>query len=374
MSTYAAAPGPSAAAAPLWAAALRRVADDLRRDLDVARAGGASDAALAEALRAAGPGFERFVARQGGAAAGAGDGQGRMTTLPADSTLTGPPGSAEGSSAVPSVGPLAPAVVDRWATHWARSVVALTGAGRFGEGSVARWVLEWVVPALRLDLRLVTPLVVDDLVTAAAQVAGRADATGWARGIEAGLAAWPTHVPLTDDRVREVGAVSAWRAGHVRLRAAARAVAAGLPDPVARAVLRVEQEQDVRDLLGRNADVPCAWGGPVVERPVGAFQGFGGTWVHPPVVTAGDGHRWSVVSGTTRWTVLTDAFGDAVLPADGDSGPGDSGPGEPAPAREPWWERHGDDVTGAVRAGGAVLVSRRSSHRLLLAPDPAAGP
>ncbi len=64
--------------APLWAAALRRVADELGRDLDVARAGGASDAALGEALRAAGPGFERFVARQGGAASGlasSGEGQ-----------------------------------------------------------------------------------------------------------------------------------------------------------------------------------------------------------------------------------------------------------------------------------------------------------
>jgi hypothetical protein len=231
-------------------------------------------------------------------------------------------------------------------------------------------VLEWVVPALRLDLRTVTPLVVDDLVTAAAQVSGRADATGWARGIEAGLAGWPADVPLTDDRVRELGAVSAWRAGHVRLRAAARSVAASLPDPVAHAVLRLEEGQQVGDLLARNAAVPCAWGAAVEKRPVGAFQGFGGAWLLPPVVTGGDGHRWSVVSGPTRWTVLTDAFGDAVLPDEGEPTTED-----PAPlVREEWWDRYGDDITGAVRAGGTVLVSRRSSHRLRLVPDPGVAP
>jgi hypothetical protein len=196
-------------------------------------------------------------------------------------------------------------------------------------------------------------------------VSGRADATGWARGIVAGLAVWPADVPLTDDRVRELGAVSAWRAGHVRLRAAARSLAATLPGPVARAVLRLEEGQEVGDLLARNAAVPCAWGGAVVERPVGAFQGYGGAWLLPPVVTGGDGHRWSVVSGSTRWTVLSVAFGDAVLPD-----AGEPPAGSPAPlAREAWWDRYGDDVTGAVSAGGAVLVSRRSSHRLVLATD-----
>ncbi|WP_330475591.1 hypothetical protein [Terrabacter sp. C0L_2] len=335
MSTYAVGPGGAAEPAPLWAAALRRVSGTLARDLDVARAGRASDGALAEGLRAVGPGFDRLVARQGGAG--------------------------------PAV---AQPVVDRWATHWARSVVALVGAGRFGEGSVSRWVLEWVVPALRLDLRTVTPLVIDDLVTAAAQVSGRADATDWARGIEAGLAAWPSGVPLTDDRVREVGAVSAWRAGHVRLRSAARALVPNLPEAVAGAVLRAEPGQDVPDLLARNAETPCAWGGPVVERPIGAFRGFGGAWLLPPVVTGGDGHRWSVVSGQTRWTVLTDAFGEAVLP---DESEPDSDAAAPAP-RQASWERYGDDVTGAVRAGGVVLVSRRSSHRLLLVADGGATP
>ncbi len=84
----------------------------------------------------------------------------------------------------------------------------------------------------------------------------------------------------------------------------------------------------------------------------------------------GDGHRWSVVSGATRWTVLTDAFGVAVLP--GEDAPTTGGP--PLPAREEWWDRFGDDVTGAVRAAGVVLVSRRSSHRLLLRSDGAVTP
>ena len=138
-------------------------------------------------------------------------------------------------------------------------------------------------------------------------------------------------------------------------------------DAVARAVLRVGAGQDVRELLNRTIAAPCVWGDePPQPRHVGAFRGFGGSWLLPPVVTGGDGHRWSVVSGSTRWTVLTDAFGEAVL-AD-DTG-GDAVGSVGRLAREAWWADHGDDVTGAVRAGGAVLVSRRSSHRLLLAPD-----
>ncbi|MEO7446976.1 MAG: hypothetical protein ABI336_01780 [Humibacillus sp.] len=353
MSTY---------AAPLWSAALRRVAGDLRRDLDVARAGGASDAMLGEALRAAGPGFERFVARQRGSFAGK---AGPMTHLQPEATLTVPAATSEGAASVPA-GAVPEPVVDRWATHWARSVVALTTAGRLGPDSLARWVLDGLLPALRLDLATVTPLVLDDLVTAAAQVSGRADATAWARGMEAALAVWPSDVPLTDDRVREVGAVSAWRAGHVRLRAAARRHALSLPDAPARAALRVAPGQPVAALLERNSDTPCAWGdGTAPARHLGAFSGFGGAWLLPPVVLGGDGHRWTVVSGATLWTVLTDAFGVAVLPDD-------TAAADRSLALLPcenWWSRHGDDVTGAVSARGVCLVSRRSTHRLLLVPD-----
>jgi hypothetical protein len=315
-------------AAARWAAAVARSADGLARSVATARAGGASDAQIAEALRATGPAFERWLDRQPAVAA---------------STAT----------------------TDAWALGWATVVLRLVPARRYAEGSLARWVVDWVVPALVADVRDLSPSVVGDLVESATRLWGHADLTAWARGLEAGLRAWPTDTSLTDDLLRALGAVAAWRAGHVRLRAAASQAAEALPDVALTATLQVDAE--VRETLRRNATHPVWWPDGGGDRRIGAFRAFGGAWTAPPVVVGGDGLRWDVRAGGDAFTVVADAFGDTVLPA------GPAGDVDPAPAPEPWWSRHGEDVTGAARAAGAVLMSTRWSHRLTLRPDESAG-
>ncbi len=319
------------AVASRWAAAVARSADGLARSVATARAGGASDAQIAEALRATGPAFERWLDRQPAVAA---------------STRT----------------------VDAWALGWATVVLRLVPARRYAEGSLARWVVDWVVPALVADVRDLSPSVVGDLVESATRLWGHADLTTWARGLEAGLRAWPAGTALTDDRLRALGAVAAWRAGHVRLRGAALAAAEALPDVALAATLH--HDGDVRAALQRNVTRPLWWPDADGERRIGAFRAFGGAWTTPPVVMGGDGLRWQVRSGTDVFTVVADAFGEAVLPAP----PGGPDAASAAtdgfmPTPERWWSRHGDDVTGAARAAGAVLVSTRWSHRLTLLPD-----
>ncbi len=349
---------PDGSPAPRWAGAVARNARALARPLEIARAGGIDDGDLAVALRFAGAGFERFLDRQ---------------RTVADSA----------------------ALTDEWARGWADTVIRLVTARRFAEGSLAQWVVRWVAPLVPAD-RGCTPAAIGDLVEAAARLDGQVDVTGWARGVESAVGVWSAEEPLSDTRLREVGAVAAWRAGFVRLRGAARAAALTLPPEVAAAVLGTPGGPSaVRTALAANASRPGEWPGIAgSRRSIGAFRGFGGPWRLPPVVLGGDGHRWSVRSGSERFTVLTDAFGTAVLAApessamlaasEGSGALGRDGiqPAEPSrPALPPWpielpsgWAGHGGDVTGAARAAGLVLVSHAYSHRLTLVPDDVADP
>ena len=243
-----AAPAGVIAPPPLrWAAAVARVAGELDRDLVVARAGGVADADLAEGLRAVGAPFERWLDHQPGIAA-----------------------SEE--------------VSDQWAAGWARTVVRLVSARRFGDASIARWVLLWVAPVVTVDLRDTTPAVLDDLVEAATRLSGSGDVTAWARAVEAGVRAWPSGMPFTRGRLRELAGVAAWRAGHVRLRTAALAAAASLPVAVSAATLGATEDQ-LAAALPDNATHPLRWPGvDDAPRRIGAFRGFGGAWLLPPVV------------------------------------------------------------------------------------------
>ncbi|OFE17207.1 hypothetical protein BA895_17280 [Humibacillus sp. DSM 29435] len=340
---------PDASPAPRWADAVARNAQALARPLEIARAGGVDDHELAVALRFAGAGFEPFLDRQ--------------------------------RAVANSV-----ALTDEWALGWASTVIRLVTARRFADGSLAQWVVRWVAPLVPAD-RGCTPAAIGDLVEAAARLDGQVDVTGWARGVESAVGAWPEGEPLSDLRLREVGAVAAWRAGFVRLRGAARAAALTLPPEVAAAVLGTPGgPATVRSALAANASRPGEWPGVAgSRRSIGAFRGFGGPWRLPPVVLGGDGHRWSVRSGSERFTVLTDAFGTAVLAAPEGSGTLDpygtqsAGPpqsGSPPQPIElpPGWAGHGGDVTGAARAAGLALVSHAHSHRLSLVPDDGGAP
>ncbi|MDE9364980.1 hypothetical protein PZ938_05120 [Luteipulveratus sp. YIM 133132] len=298
--------------APLWAAALRRDAARIESLLAAPRADGADDPSLVEALRSVGPAFDACVARH------------RLDA-------------------------------DRWAPALAVHVARLVAARRFAPSSVRRWALTGIWPSLGGDLSATTPQLLTDLTTAAAHLDAVGDVPAWARRMAAATGAWPGEV--SDEDLRRLGVVAAWRAGHVRLRGTAMRISGGLPEPVLDAALGVS---DAREALQRNKVRPLWWpDGDGWPRRVGGFRGFGGPWRTPPVVLDGDGAEWQVRTREGDWTVVADAFGAAVVPR------GES----PAAGRPAAAERGAAGVTGVVRAGGAVLTSLASSYQLVLHPE-----
>ncbi|GAB3587327.1 hypothetical protein [Calidifontibacter terrae] len=295
--------------APEWAAAVRRNAVTIEAALAGARASGADDAALGAALREVGPAFDAYIGRH---------------HLDAD----------------------------RWAVAMASLVGRLLADGQLRQGSPRRWVLTTLLPTLGGDLSRTTPQLLADLTTAAGRLAGMANLDLWGARLAAATDAAGS---LTDEGVRELGLLAAWRAGQVRLRDEALRLAEQKPAAVLDAVLGTPQ---AREALRVNAVHPLEWpSGAPWPRSVGGFTGFGGPWRQLPVVVGGDGHRWSVRSGAQWWMVLTDAFGAAIIP-DNSSAPPTAEVGEVGEASE--------DVTGSVIAAGAILASSRSSYSLRL--------
>jgi hypothetical protein len=132
------------------------------------------------------------------------------------------------------------------------------------------------------------------------------------------------------DELLDAGAVAAWRRGLAQLRGSALATAARLPEPLVRIALGTPATVDLPRLAADPWLDPAHPGsaGPVLllARRVGGFRGFGGTFRHPPLVSASDG-RWYATDGEDVWRVHADRFGVSVdrvaaLPA----GPTDVGP------------------------------------------------
>jgi hypothetical protein len=181
-----------------------------------------------------------------------------------------------------------------------------------------------------------------------------------------------------------VGQVAAWAAGLAPARTSALGVAATLDGgalaaalgtagslEVAATVERLRADRWWRPDGERVADPsegPGAappWGPPsvpagarVVAR-VGGFRGFGGPFLEPPVVVAGDGEI-VVRSGAAAWTLHADAFGAALTrTTDGSSGmptaalAGDALPG-------------GIEPVSAAATGDLAAVTIASSYRILV--------
>ena len=135
----------------------------------------------------------------------------------------------------------------------------------------------------------------------------------------------------------QAGQVAAWRAGLAHYRQGALALCRQLPPPLALAALGVQTASvakagdlapgDLNTLLERLAADP--WLHPAnaftANRPrelgivarAGAFRGFGGLFMAPPVVTASGEHFVALSprpllpmgAGETRWLLTADVFG-----------------------------------------------------------------
>jgi hypothetical protein len=117
----------------------------------------------------------------------------------------------------------------------------------------------------------------------------------------------------------KAGQVCAWRAGLAHYRLQALAICPSLPTPVARLALGlpIDSTQPIDSLVSRLQTDP--WYRPtsdaqplapqikIVAR-VGAFRGFGGLFLVPPIVEpAGEG--FLVTDGEGTWLLSADAFG-----------------------------------------------------------------
>lgn len=150
------------------------------------------------------------------------------------------------------------------------------------------------------------------------------------------------------DVLLRAGQVAAWRSGMAGYRATALTLAAGLPADVLLAALGAGPEH----LPALAAD---PWFDPAGPRPVapvrvGAFRGFGGSFVRPPrLEPVADPTTGAVIAtdGEERWLVLADAFGWTVVRA----GPGaEAGSGEGAGAG-----REGGATTGPPAGAGTAI-------------------
>jgi hypothetical protein len=113
------------------------------------------------------------------------------------------------------------------------------------------------------------------------------------------------------DMFLRAGQVAAWRSGLAHFRDGALAVAASLPGAVALAALGTEG--DAAEILQQLEQDP--WFDPSAPQKgtrlvarAGAFRGYGGLFIAPPVVSLRHG-QWLASSGGEHWLLTADAFG-----------------------------------------------------------------
>ncbi len=122
------------------------------------------------------------------------------------------------------------------------------------------------------------------------------------------------------DTLLRAGQVAAWRAGLAHYRAGALALARALPAPIAGAALGQPPDADALPLvIDRLAADPWLTPAAAAARPagarrlavvaqVGAFRGFGGLFVRPPIVEPAGAH-FLVSDGDGVWLLTADACG-----------------------------------------------------------------
>lgn len=181
------------------------------------------------------------------------------------------------------------------------------------------------------------------------------------------------------DELLAAGQVAAWCAGMAAYRDQALAIAGRLdPSAAAAALGLASPDDDLAPVLERLRadpwfDPSAAPAAPVDgtrsdprRREVGAFRGFGGTFLRPPVLVAVDDHV-RVTDGVEVWFVFADAFGTAVVRApttpsvaSAPSGADDRFGGSPPPALADIAE-----LTGWAPVPGGLVATSALTHAVL---------
>jgi hypothetical protein len=183
-----------------------------------------------------------------------------------------------------------------------------------------------------------------------------------------------------------LGQVLAWRAGLPHFRTGALEAADRLPAPLALAAIGARPEADWAVLRARLRDDP--WFDPRsgIEAPAprpsivaraGAFRGFGGLFLAPPLVQALDG-RLLVASGDDRWLLEADIFGVSFHRATEEEAGRFVPPGIEPPDRLLLRTVAALDlaslghVTSAAQAGGTLALTGSLTHAVMLVAVPLA--
>jgi len=116
----------------------------------------------------------------------------------------------------------------------------------------------------------------------------------------------------------QAGQIAAWRCGLAHYRAGALELCQRLPSALVRAALQLPADgnSDTAGWVQRLAADPWLLPDQAgdrsralrIVRRVGAFRGFGGLFLQPPLVYT-HGEHFLVTDGAARWLLLADAFG-----------------------------------------------------------------
>ncbi len=216
---------------------------------------------------------------------------------------------------------LSPDTLSGWVQAAYEVGLELAGEGLVGtEGRRSAIESAWieVLPRLPVDVRAAHAVVLPALSNAAHQLSR-------AKGARVGdwittLADAAPFCTSTETLLR-AGQVLAWRAGMAHYREGALERAKQLPLELTRRLLRIPPGERVEGVLTRlEADRwydPADTGvstPPLPLQPVkqlGAFRGFGGDFLQPPVVAALDDQLY-VASGDGCWLLVADIFGHSL--------------------------------------------------------------
>jgi hypothetical protein len=249
----------------------------------------------------------------------------------------------------------------------------LSAQGRFDGAVRDGWqqLLPAVASSLAVDPRRVIASVTNALDTLGRVPGARPDR--WRSRMVA-----VAEIAVGPDELLAAGQVAAWCSGMAAYRSQALTVAESLAPPVASAALGLASGADVASALERlRADpwydpsrpptgqtAPTDVGGrPRVRREVGAFRGFGGTFLRPPVLVAVDGHV-RVTDGAESWFVFADVFGSAVVRAPGTT----TIDGRRFDAPPPPELADVAELTGWASVTGGLVATSALSHAVLFTP------
>lgn len=167
------------------------------------------------------------------------------------------------------------------------------------------------------------------------------------------------------DELLTVAQTLAWRAGLAHYRVPALTSADALPQQLALAALEAPSGADWPEV--RDAHLSDPWFGyPETDsrdRRVGAFRGFGGLFLTPPLVSL-SASQILVRSGDEAWILVADAFGATFHRAT----PGEisgASPGLPPPSGFPFLPP-GHKPTSGIIHGTTYAVTTAQSHSIWL--------